>query len=453
MSDSAPRVWDGDAPTPLPLWYARRRASYLEGNEVELLRGGQELFPAMRRAIDSARYEVMLATYLFHSDAQSEQLALALAQAARRGVRVRVVVDGFGSIHGLAALSRWWKEEGVAWSIYRPMDRWWTWFQPEHLRRLHQKLCVVDAELAFIGGINIIDDRLDIHHGWMSQPRLDFAVQVRGPVVEPMVQTVRAMWTRATFGADWRDELQSLMSGRRKIRRARALLERMRLPRGKARSSEGSPSEFPTASASASASDSEATRPHSVQAAFLLRDNLRQRHSIEAALLEAFAGARHSIDLACPYFYPGVALRRALSAAASRGVRVRLLLQGQVDYRIAAVAARLVYRELLGSGVQIFEYLPAFLHAKVARVDDHWATVGSSNLDPLSMLVNFEANLAVRDGPFVKELARALEEAFAHSREITAPPRLSTWSRALQSTFVATLARLYLRMAGVSRPY
>ena len=97
MSDSAPRAWDGDAPTPLPLWYARRRASYLEGNEVELLRGGQELFPAMRRAIDSARYEVMLATYLFHSDAQSEQLALALAQAARRGVRVRVVVDGFGS--------------------------------------------------------------------------------------------------------------------------------------------------------------------------------------------------------------------------------------------------------------------------------------------------------------------------------------------------------------------
>ena len=134
-------------------------------------------------------------------------------------------------------------------------------------------------------------------------------------------------------------------------------------------------------------------------------------------------------------------------------MRVRLLLQGKVDYRFAAIAAQALYGEMLACGVRIYEYLPAFLHAKVALVDDRWATVGSSNIDPLSLLVNLEANAVVRDRDFVATLAAALEQDFAAAAEITAPPPLAGWRRWLRRGFVAWVARLYLRAAGAGDRY
>jgi len=109
----------------------------------------------------------------------------------------------------------------------------------------------------------------------------------------------------------------------------------------------------------------------------------------------------------CPYFYPGRLFRRTLRGATRRGVQVRLLLQGKLDYRIAGLAAQVLYDELLAHGVRIYEYTPAFLHAKVALADDDWATVGSSNIDPLSLLLNLEANVVVRDAAFNRTLAQA----------------------------------------------
>ena len=426
-------------------WYLRRRPVYLEGNEVRLLRGGDALFPALIDAIERARFEVWLATYIFHTDAASQAVAQALTRAAERGVRVRVVVDGFGSIGSVAALREAGLAPPVALAVYRPLDRWWAWLQPEHLRRLHQKLCVVDGEVAFVGGINIIDDRLDIHHGALSAPRLDFAVAVRGPVVAPIEHTARAMWTRAAFGADWRDEIAALLRQRHGLLRARELMRTMRLT--------SRPAVQPLPMQRHKDDRTEPSEAGDVAAAFLLRDNLRQRHSILAALLQACAGAQREIDIVCPYFYPGRSLRRALTAAARRGVQVRLLLQGRPDYRIAALAASVLYRELLQAGVRVFEYMPSFLHAKVVRVDAQWATVGSSNLDPLSLLVNFEANVAVRDGAFVQDVAHELDAAFAQSHEITAPPQGSRWSGMLRRRLIALLARLYLRLAGERAPY
>ena len=139
--------------------------------------------------------------------------------------------------------------------------------------------------------------------------------------------------------------------------------------------------------------------------AFVVRDNLRQRRSIERVYMEAIQHARHRIDLVTPYFYPDRHFRYALANAAERGVKVRLLLQGKIDYRIAGVAARVLYDELLAKGVQIFEYTPAYLHAKMAVVDDEWATLGSSNIDPLSLLLNLEANVVVCDAPFARRVA------------------------------------------------
>jgi cardiolipin synthase A/B len=403
------------------------------GNDVTLLRGGDELFPAMRAAIAAARDDVWLATYIFHHDAAAREMAGALIAAAQRGVRVRVVVDGFGSIASLAVLREWFEGSGVALAVFRPLERWTAYLQPGQLRRLHQKLLAVDDEHGFVGGINIIDDRVDLHHGPTAAPRLDFAVGLRGPVVPQIAQTARALWTRAAFGHEWREELLSLARSAEPLAGARTLLQQLRIVRR------------PTADAGATV--------HEVRVAFVVRDNLRQRRAIERNYIRALETARERIDVVCPYFYPGRIFRRTLRNAARRGVRVRLLLQGKLDYRIAGLAAQVLYDELLGYGVRIFEYTPAFLHAKIALADDEWATVGSSNIDPLSLLLNLEANVVVRDGRFSAALSAALDSALAASREVTAPPVPRGWWATLRRGFVAWTAHWVMRVAGLSGRY
>ena len=412
--------------------YVVRDALFSGGNEVTLLTGGDQLFPAMHAAIARARHEVWLATYIFHDDAAARAIAEALMAAARRGVHVRVVVDGFGSKASLPTVRRWLDGSGVELAVFRPIDRWVAWLQPGQLRRLHQKLLATDTEQAFVGGINIIDDRNDLNHGISVEPRLDFAVALRGPIVGPVAQTARAMWTRAAFGREWRDEVIALARSAEPVARTRALMRRLRVThQPKAQGSDPSP----------------------VQAAFLVRDNLRQRRAIEHSYIGALRRANHRIDLVSPYFYPGRVFRQVLRDAAQRGVRVRLLLQGKLDYRLAGMAASVLYDELLSRGMRIYEYMPAFLHAKVALVDDDWATVGSSNIDPLSLLLNLEANVVVRDPAFTAALAAAFEQAIAVSREVTAPPVARGWLSMLRRGFVAWAAHWYLRLAGVTDRY
>jgi len=409
------------------------RPAFEGGHEVELLRGGDALFPAMAEAIAAARETVWLAAYIFHDDEAAAGLATVLAAASRRGVQVRVVVDGFGSKATLPHLRAWMLEAGIDLAVFRPIDRWWRWFAPGQARRLHQKLCVVDATTSFVGGINIIADRLDLRHGWSDAPRLDFAVRVRGAAVAEVEQSVQAIWTRAKLGHIWREEMTSLARSAAPVARMRGLAQRMRIVRPR-RTSQRAP-----------------VPP--VVLAFIVRDNLRQRRSIERAYMEAFHQARERIDMVTPYFYPGRAFRRALVRAARRGVRVRLLLQGKIDYRIAGLAARVMYDELLAEGVRIYEYTPAFLHAKVAVVDGEWATVGSSNIDPLSLLLNLEANIVVRDAPFGERMERELDEAIGASRPVLVPPYSTGWLAVLRRTFVATVAHWFLRMAGISGRY
>jgi cardiolipin synthase len=419
-----------------PVWYSAPRALYTGGNQVTLLRGGQALFPAMVDAINRARHEVWLATYIFHDDAAALHVADALAAAAQRGVRVRVVVDGFGSKGTLMRLYDWLEKRDVGLAVFRPVGSWWSWLQPGQLRRLHHKLCVVDGDIGFVGGINIIDDRNDLRHGFGDAPRLDFAVALRGSAVVPIEQTARAMWTRAAFGHDWQEEVRVLARSAEPLARARRLLGRLRItPRGQAL-------------------EEAAEDLTPVRAAFVVRDNLRQRRAIERGYVEAIRVAREHVDLMSPYFYPGHRFRQALRRAADRGVRVRLLLQGKLDYRIAGIAASVLYDELLAHGVRIYEYTPAFLHAKVAVVDDEWATVGSSNIDPLSLLLNLEANIVVRDREFAGELVREFDAAIANSREVDPkrPYARGFWGT-LRRGFVAWCAYVYLRLAGATGRY
>jgi cardiolipin synthase len=415
----------------LRAWAMLPAPRFVGGNRVELLQGGDELFPRMVQAIGAARREVWLATYIFHADPAALSVAQALKDAAVRGVAVHVVVDGFGSMAALPALRKLLAGSSVRLEVFRPLDRWYAWLQPGQLRRLHQKLCACDGEQAFVGGVNLIDDRHDQNHGWGEAPRLDFSVALNGPLAVSVQDSIRAIWTRAHLGGSWRAEFRSVARGPRPFRQAVAVLRQMR-------NATPPPEAGPDAP---------------VQAAFLVRDNLRQRRTIERSYVEAIRRAEVRIDLAVPYFYPGHSFMRALRRAARRGVAVRLLLQGKLDYRIAGLAARALYDDLRRHGVAIYEYTPAFLHAKVAVVDHDWATVGSSNIDPLSLLLNLEANLVIRDADFAAALTQRFEQAVAVSALVPASPTGLLWSGWARRGLVAWLANVYLRIAGITGRY
>jgi cardiolipin synthase len=418
-----------------PQWMRVRRPIFSGGNTVTLLRGGDALFPAMVEQIDAAEREVWLATYIFHSEHGGQGVVDALVRAARRGVQVRVVLDGFGCKGHVVSLVSQLANAGVEMAVFRRLDRWWHWLQPGQLRRLHLKLCVIDAEVGFVGGVNLIDDRFDVSHGWTDEPRLDYAAQVIGPAVHAMRQATVAVWTRAHLGNALRAELKSLVLSAKPLARLRRVAQQLRL----------SPQRQSHAGDALLAP---------MQAAFVLRDNVRQRRTIERAYIDAIRRSRRRVDLMSPYFYPGRTFRRELRAAARRGVAVRLLLQGKLDYRIAGLAARALYDELLGAGVRIFEYTPAYLHAKVAVIDDDWATVGSSNIDPLSLLLNLEGNLIVRNADFSAGMSQQFDEAVAVSAEIDPSQKYRPGLiGALGRAVVAWAAYVYLRVAGATGRY
>ncbi|HTQ00231.1 MAG TPA: cardiolipin synthase ClsB [Casimicrobiaceae bacterium] len=332
---------------------------FTPGNAVDLLRSGREFFPALAAAVDAAQREIWLETYIFADDDAGAAIADALVAAARRGVAVRVLVDGWGARHYLTkSLERRLREGGVRLMKYRPEIAPWQ-FRSHRLRRLHRKLCHVDRAVAFVGGINLIDD---MNTPNQKPPRLDFAVRVRGPLLAPIVQTMQRLWALV--------ELVQLESSEVPL--------------------------FPD--------PIEVARSGDQTAKFVIRDNLRYRRDIERAYLAAIRTAKQEIILANAYFFPGVRFRRALIAAARRGVAVTLLLQARVEYRLLHYASRALYGQLLDAGVVIAEYHRSFLHAKVGVIDDQWATVGSSNIDPYSLLMAREANVFVRDARFADQL-------------------------------------------------
>ncbi|MCA3239581.1 MAG: cardiolipin synthase ClsB [Curvibacter sp.] len=365
----------------------RFRTVLRAGHQVQLLQGWDELFAGMRQAIENAMHEVRLETYIYGSDSAGEQMCAALVQAARRGVAVHLVVDGVGTPRLPPAWAEAFNAAGVRWHVYKPAG-WLGMLLPSRWRRLHRKMCLVDGEVAFCGGINVLDDRQDPNHGTLEAPRLDFSVRVTGPLTGAMHEVMTQTWLRLQAASEVRDADWPAAW--------RALQEAMGPGRGRRAA--------PTA----------ATVQPGARAALLLRDNIRHRRRIELAYLKAIAQAHEEIIIANAYFLPGRKLRQALIVAAQRGVRVRLLLQGRYEYFMQYHAVRPVYGPLLQAGVEIHEYAASFLHAKVAVVDGHWATVGSSNLDPLSLLLAREANVVIDDVDFAGGLRERLVRAMEH---------------------------------------
>lgn len=394
--------------------------------DIRLLAGGQAFFPALCEAIEAARETVWLETYIFRFDATGERVAQALEQAARRGVQVRVLVDGVGTpLMPPEWVSRW-TDAGVVHLVFSPV-RWYSRLLPSNWRRLHRKLALIDGQVGFCGGINVVDDYWDDHLGALDRPRLDYSVQVSGPLLVDMADTLRQQW--------WRSQLAQDLRGRdvdATLRTLRARPENV-----------STPLSAPSAGAASGPRRGPAAR-------LLLRDNVHHRKGIEQAYLKAIGRARREVLIANAYFVPGLRIRRALRHARRRGVEVTLLLQGAYEHFMQFHASRAVYANLLREGVRIVEYQAGHLHGKVAVIDGHWATVGSSNLDPLSLLLAREANVEIDDPVFADRLRQELLAAIARDGRVVEPAAFAgrPWPARLADWLALGAARVLVALTG-----
>ncbi|HEX5091414.1 MAG TPA: cardiolipin synthase ClsB [Burkholderiales bacterium] len=376
---------------------------YVGGNRLSLLRNGDQYFPALVAAIDAAREEIRLETYIYAGDETGSLITDALARAAARGVRAYVLIDGFGSLEFPERFRAILAGAGVRLHVFRPVRL--LNLRRDRLRRMHRKLACIDGRVAFIGGINVVDD---FDTPSPTPPRFDYAVRVEGPLTAEVRAAAARLWARVT----------------RETAPPAALPDAARMP---------------------------VSGGH--RAALVVRDSLRHRRDIEHAYLAHLRAARREVIIANAYFLPGRRFRRALVEAARRGVRVTLLLQGRVEYLLLHLASRAMYGQLLDAGIGIHEYQRSILHAKVAVFDGEKACVGSSNIDPFSLLMALEANLFIDDARFAQELRASLHDAL-RAGALAIPPQQwrarPLWQR-IPIWIALGISRLLVAFAGYER--
>lgn len=362
----------------------RRESRVVPGNRITLLKNGTDFFPALIAAIDAATVEVRLETYIFSDDVAGTAIADALKRAAQRNITVQVLVDGVGSHFTPQTFFDAMQRAGVVVLVFRPERKLFS-FKKSRLRRVHRKIALIDGRVGFVGGINLIDDMTEC----LSEfPRYDYAVRVEGPVLADIYMAMVRLWRTVSW---WK-------LGRRPLKDP--------IP------------DFPTHVPLALRQDADVG---DMRAFFAVRDNFRHRRDIEKAYLTAIGTARREVLITSPYFLPGRHFRRVLMEATERGVKVILLLQGRADHVMLQQATRALYTQLLGASIVIYEYHRSMLHGKVAVVDDSWATVGSSNLDPFSLFLNREANMVVIDEKFAESLRASIMEEIQSNASMLNP--------------------------------
>lgn len=388
---------------PTPAFFDRPR--WRPGNQFRLLENGEDFFPAVFEAIAHARHEVLLETFILFEDKVGLALHEVLLGAARRGVQVDVLVDGFGSPNLSERFVGTLTDAGVRLRVFDPKKPL-LGYRTNVFRRMHRKVVVVDAERAFVGGINYSADHL-MDYG--PEAKQDYAVEVRGPLVADIRAYVHSAIAQPEGPRRW-------------------WLGRAAAPAGPV-----------------------PPRAGTALAMFVTRDNNGHRDDIERLYRIAIRAARQRVVIANAYFFPGYRLLRELRRAAGRGVAVTLILQGQPDMPIVKFAAELLYDHLLRAGVKIFEYGERPFHGKVALADEAWATVGSSNLDPLSLSLNLEANVVIRDRAFNQHLHARLEQlSLQGCREVVARStgRPTLWE-VVRNFVVFHVLRRFPRWAGL----
>jgi cardiolipin synthase len=341
--------------------------SMVGGNRAEILNNGDEIVPAMTRAIREARASVDLESYIFKNDRAGALFAGALMETAQRGVEVRVLVDGTGSGLSGPLLERM-KKAGVKAYVYHPI-RLWSIYKIG--RRTHRKILVVDGAIAFTGGFCIADS-------WLGNARnpnewRDMMVEVAGPVAAQM---------QAIFGEDWTYTTGEILAGDRFY-------------------------------------------PHLAPAGNLEAQAIKVARGDSSSLAEmlyymAIQSATKSIHIQNAYFLPDRQIRDALVRAAGRGVDVRIMVPGrQIDVPLVRMASRLHYGDLLRGGVKIYEYNRTMMHSKDAVVDGIFSTIGSINFDGRSLRENEEDSLAFYDRDFAARLEATLAEDEKQCRQVT----------------------------------
>jgi cardiolipin synthase len=359
---------------------AHTDARFLSGNRVEILLDGDGTFPPLLEAIRGARRSVTLEEYIYDSGPIAEEMTDALAERCRAGVKVHVLLDSFGSSGLPRAQAAELEEAGCE----------LEWFgAPELLQlippwrllslnnRNHQRIVVVDGELGFTGGFGISESWMgnaaDVNHWRETNARLE------GPAVQQL---------QAAFVQDWRETTGVTLGG---------------------------PDYFPPLPARGD-----------VMAQIVKSSPTSGASESYMLYLFAITTARDSIYITNPYFLVDEEMERALAAAVERGVKVLLLIPGNVGYSLLGMETSLVQHagrsglgDLFRGGVRVFEYKPARLHAKTMVVDRIWATVGSTNLDPRSFELNKELNLTVYDARVATRLAEVFEEDVRESVELS----------------------------------
>lgn len=364
--------------------------NFTSDNTVKLLRCGAEYFPALEQAIEQAKVDIYIQTYIYHDDETGIRIGNALKAAAARGVAVNLLLDGFGSKDLPDDFINDLQQSGVHVMFYRPKISPWT-LQKRRLIRMHRKVSVIDSTIGFVGGINILNDSDDADE---TPPRVDYAMQLQGSILIDMMDSVQTLWRHMS----WMARLKKISNSvsKRVLR---------------------TPSE-------ATFNPPAITANGNTKAAFIIRNNILHRHDIEHAYLNAINNAKSEIIIANAYFLPSKRFRKAMLAATARGVRIKLLLQGRKEY-LLMFATHALYSQLLHAGIEIFEYKKSFLHSKVAVIDSNWATVGSSNIDPLSLMLANEANVVIQEAQFANELKADIEHTIHSSDSIT----LEAWGK------------------------
>ncbi len=351
----------------LPIHYAFSQQELSEGNRAQLLPGGAIAFPAMLQAIAEAEVEVLLESYTLADDATGRAFLTALGEAAQRGVLVRLIVDGFGSLALPVQYLVELESRGAKTLVYRPVAPWrphWGLF-----RRDHRKLLLVDGRVGFLGGLNLsdlYDARSEVGRSWR-----DLHLQLEGPSAQPL---------RHLFAATWNRHQPS----------DRRLPESTSVP----------------------------AHPSGIAVQVLGNREYHHRSLIRRSFLHAARMARRSIWIANPYFIPDRLLARTLARAARHGVDVRILVPLRSDVRVCDLAARATFGHLLAAGVRIAEWHEGMVHAKAAVVDRVWATLGSYNFDRRSLRYNLEVMANLFDAGLAAAIAEELTVIFDRSTEI-----------------------------------
>ncbi|HEX2847650.1 MAG TPA: phospholipase D-like domain-containing protein [Chitinophagaceae bacterium] len=328
-------------------------------NTVQLIHSGLEFFDTLCRMIDSAKQSVHLHTYIFNDDHTGTLVADSLIAAAKRKVEVFLLVDGYASQHLPVDFIRNLQEAGVHFRFFEPL------FQSRYLyfgRRLHHKVVVIDAACALIGGLNIADR----YNTLPGQPAwFDLALYIEGAAATELYHICQQLW----------------------------------LKKGRFRKKTGPSYSVP---------DDPGVH-EGVAARIRINDWVKRQQEVTATYMELFRSASHRITIICSYFLPGLVFRTQLKRAAKRGVKIKVVLASRSDVPVSKYAERYLYRWMLRHAIEIYEYQPTVLHAKMAIADDEMLTIGSYNVNNISRHASIELNIEVKDKEFASEVLQEID--------------------------------------------